>query len=113
MRIEMPEIRKKYDREFREGAVRIVEETGRPIAQVARDLGVLPPRAPDSNRPGLRLLNVGACPQRIPGAKRVAACESHEAGHMVPRLSAWSGSRPTQPRRPGWSGTWEPRRFEP
>ena len=40
MRIEMPEIRKKYDREFREGAVRIVEETKKPIAQVARDLGV-------------------------------------------------------------------------
>ena len=37
----MPEIRKKYDREFREGAVRIVEETGKPIAQVARDLGVI------------------------------------------------------------------------
>ena len=37
----MPEIRKKYDREFREGAVRIVEETGKPIAQVARDLGVV------------------------------------------------------------------------
>ena len=36
----MPEIRKKYDREFREGAVRIVEETKKPIAQVARDLGV-------------------------------------------------------------------------
>jgi len=36
----MPETRKKYDREFREGAVRIVEETGKPIAQVARDLGV-------------------------------------------------------------------------
>jgi len=34
------ETRKKYDREFREGAVRIVEETGRPIAVVARDLGV-------------------------------------------------------------------------
>lgn len=31
--------RKKYDREFREGAVRIVHETGMPIAQVARDLG--------------------------------------------------------------------------
>ena len=40
MRIEMPEIRKKYDREFREGAVRIVEETNKPITQVARDLGV-------------------------------------------------------------------------
>src|SRR4051812_10650057 len=37
----MPEIRKKYDREFREGAVRIVEETNKPIAQVwGRDLGV-------------------------------------------------------------------------
>lgn len=36
----MPEIRKKYDREFREGAVRIVEETSKPIAVVARDLGV-------------------------------------------------------------------------
>jgi transposase len=40
MRIEMPEKRKKYDREFRDGAVRIVEETSKPIAQVARDLGV-------------------------------------------------------------------------
>jgi transposase len=30
----------RYDREFREGAVRIVEETKKPIAQVARDLGV-------------------------------------------------------------------------
>jgi transposase len=40
MRIEMPEKRKKYDGEFREGAVRIVEETNKPIAQVARDLGV-------------------------------------------------------------------------
>ena len=40
MRNEMPESRKKYDREFREGAVRIVEETKKPVAQVARDLGV-------------------------------------------------------------------------
>ncbi|MDR1999391.1 MAG: transposase [Frankiaceae bacterium] len=36
----MPEKRKKYDRELREGAVRIVEETGKPIAQVAGDLGI-------------------------------------------------------------------------
>lgn len=40
MRIEMSEKRKKYDREFREGAVRIVEETGKPIAQIAHGLGV-------------------------------------------------------------------------
>ena len=32
--------RRNFDREFREGAVRIVRETGKPIAQVARELGV-------------------------------------------------------------------------
>jgi transposase len=36
----MAEARRKFDREFREGAVRIVRETGKPIAQVARELGV-------------------------------------------------------------------------
>ncbi len=34
----MPEVHKKYDREFREGAVRIVEETGKPIANDRRPL---------------------------------------------------------------------------
>jgi transposase len=36
----MGETRRKFDQDFREGAVRLVRETGRPIAQVARDLGV-------------------------------------------------------------------------
>ena len=36
----MLEKRRRFDRTFREGAVRIVRETGKPIAQVAADLGI-------------------------------------------------------------------------
>ena len=38
----MPEKRRRFDREFRQGAVRIVRETNKPIAQVAADLGINP-----------------------------------------------------------------------
>ncbi|KMO71857.1 MULTISPECIES: transposase [Mycolicibacterium] len=38
----MPDSRRKFDPGFREGAVRIVRETGKPIARIARDLGVHP-----------------------------------------------------------------------
>jgi transposase len=34
------ETRRKFDEDFKQGAVRIVRETGKPIAQVARDLGI-------------------------------------------------------------------------
>ena len=36
----MAETRRKFDDDFRQGAVRIVRETGKPIAQVARELGI-------------------------------------------------------------------------
>ena len=36
----MSESRKKFDQEFKASAVRIVQESGKPIAQIARDLGV-------------------------------------------------------------------------
>jgi transposase len=36
----MAETRRKFDQDFREGAVRLVRESGKPIAQVARELGI-------------------------------------------------------------------------
>ena len=36
----MGNTRRRFDPEFRAGAVRIVAETGKPVAQVARDLGI-------------------------------------------------------------------------
>ena len=38
----MAETRRKFDQDFKEGAVRLVRETGKPIAQVAKDLGINP-----------------------------------------------------------------------
>ncbi len=38
----MSEKRRQYDPEFREGAVRIVRETSKSVARVARDLGLHP-----------------------------------------------------------------------
>ncbi len=40
----MPEIRRKYDAEFRAGAVTIVRETGKPIVEVARTSASAPAR---------------------------------------------------------------------
>ncbi len=36
----MSEVRRRYDPDFKAGAVQLVRETGRPIAQIARELGI-------------------------------------------------------------------------
>jgi len=36
----MAETRRKFEQDFKEGAVRLVWETGKPMAQVARELGI-------------------------------------------------------------------------
>ena len=36
----MTETRRKFGHDFREGAARLVRETGKPIAQIARGLGI-------------------------------------------------------------------------
>src|SRR5712691_10323996 len=36
----MPEKRRRFDQDFKDGAVRIVRDTGKSIAEVARDLGI-------------------------------------------------------------------------
>ena len=37
---QMAEARRRYDPDFRAGAIRIVTETGKSVAQVAKDLGI-------------------------------------------------------------------------
>jgi transposase len=58
----MGETRRKFDRDFREGAVRLVRETGKPIAQVARDLGSTRARS------GTGLMLTGAAGRAVTGS---------------------------------------------
>ena len=60
----MAEARRKFDADFKEGMVRLVRETGRPIAQVAWELGInegtlgeLGERGPAPPRGGRRVLS--------------------------------------------------------
>ena len=62
----MPEKRRKFDAEFRERAVRLVWETGKPIAQIAR-LGV------NEGTLGNWVVKDKAVPRRRGGAERLRA----------------------------------------
>ena len=68
----MAEIRRKFDEDFKHGAVRLVRETGKPIAQVARELGI----------------NEGTLGT---GAPRIAAPGRGQGGVERGRAGEWSG----------------------
>ena len=94
----MPETRRQFTAEFREGAVRIVRETGRPIAQVARELGI------NAGTLGNWVAKDGAGgPPRLRGLGRLAAGDMDIAADAVPRPSPAtlpSRSRTTSPTTP-------------
>jgi hypothetical protein len=61
----MAETRRKFDRDFKEGAVRLVRETGRPIAQVAKGLSI----------------NDGCCGRSRPGSTGTPPRRARQLGH--------------------------------
>jgi transposase len=71
----MSESRKKYDQEVKDGAVRMVEESEKPVAQVARDL----------------LVNEGTLRNWV--AKARAASDLGGSDRMGVRSSSSSGRR--------------------
>lgn len=77
----MAESRRKFDQDFKEGAVRLVRETGKPIAQVARDLGI------NEGTPGQLGIPIG-------GAARIQRAVPGELGQRPPILRSNPASRP-------------------
>jgi len=89
----MGEMRRKFDRDFREGAVRLVRETGKPIAQIARDLGApqepapcpaKTPRIGDGSR-GVSERRENRCVSTCLGVRGMSAPKSQ---HSVPLLAS-------------------------
>ncbi|UTO62106.1 transposase [Streptomyces rapamycinicus] len=82
----MAEKRRKFDAEFREGAVRIVTETGKTVAEVAKDLGSTRPRWPVGYRGP-----VARAPRRAAGMTSWSGCGGRmPSSNGTTRNSRWS-----------------------
>ncbi|MFC5675007.1 transposase [Streptomyces incanus] len=68
----MAEKRRKFAAEFREGAVRIVSETGKPVPEVANDLGI----------------NETTLASRVSRAKRAGKTTPEDEGALLARPAA-------------------------
>ncbi|MFD8531718.1 transposase [Streptosporangium canum] len=65
----MGETRRSFDPDFRAGAVRIVRESGKSIASVAKDLGINA-GTPADHIPDLQELRATRVPARVEGSTR-------------------------------------------
>jgi transposase len=83
----MSEKRRRYDRTFREGAVRIVRETGKPVAQVARDLGIVEQTLGNWVKQDKIERGERAARGRLPGSFRVGVLVSQVATSPAPAHS--------------------------
>ncbi|MGW2938184.1 transposase [Streptomyces sp. NPDC001156] len=87
-----------YDAEFREGAVRIVTETGKPIPEVAEDLSI---------HPGTLHSWVSRA-RRNGRRRRIGRRPIHLPAVVCGRVSgrSWSGCGPRHGRRTSASASW-------
>ena len=91
----MAEKRRKFTAEFREGAVRIVSETGKPVPEVANDLGI----------------NETTLASRSSRAKRAGKTTPEDEGALTARPAAKNAASKKENREPGMGREVLKRRF--
>jgi hypothetical protein len=101
----MVETRQKFDEDFRQGAVRIVRETGKPIAQVARELGINEGSG-QSLQPRSNIPSAGATfKRRHQGFTHVRPSPYTAGRRMEPGSNNASRRSSPRPRPPDGTGT--------
>lgn len=81
----MAEKRRKFTAEFREGAVRIVTETGKPVPEVAEDLGI----------------NETTLASWVSRAKRAEKSTPEDQDALIARLTAENAALKKENKEPG------------